>query len=143
MVLETQIIAAVIEYLNGRVESLSGFSPIVMGGMVAGQSGISAEIAPGYAKSAYLAGGVFQRMPILLIIREQRRQNALETAFNIAEAVRRSGDCKTEKIHQSVAGISMGTGPEFVQRSGADYIYSLIFNIDYMCGAPLCGGLES
>jgi hypothetical protein len=122
MVLETQILTAVIDYLN---DTCAPFSKIIMGGL-SQNGGISAEIAPGYARSNYLGGGVFRRMPMLLIIRHGRHRTALETAFTLAKAAREAG-----KIHEAVAGVSMGSGPEFVQRSGADYIYSLIINIDY------------
>jgi hypothetical protein len=94
---------------------------------------ITAELAPGYARSVYLAGGVFQRMPVLFIIRNKKHQTAMETAFALAKTTRDARkDYGTGFIHDSIAGISVGTAPEFVQRSGADYIYSLIINIDYL-----------
>ena len=126
MILEMQILTAVSEYLNQRCKP---FSSITTGGI--SSEGISAEIAPGYAKSVYLDGGVFQRMPVLLLVRNKNHRITMETAFTLSNAVRKAA--KTSKnIHESIAGISMGTGPEFVQKNGADFIYSLIFNIDYM-----------
>jgi len=125
MILETQILTNVIEYLNGRCDL---FSPITAGGLPNGE-GISAEIAPGFAKSVYLDGGVFQRMPVLILIRNQKHQTAMETAFELAAAARSAGGIC---VHEKIAGLSVGSSPEYVQRSGADYIYSLIINIDYM-----------
>ncbi|MDR2532953.1 MAG: hypothetical protein LBC82_08960 [Oscillospiraceae bacterium] len=124
MILETQILTAVIDYLN---ETCRPFCSVTTGGISPDNNGISAEIAPGHAKSAYLDGGVFQRLPILLLIKHQRHQTAMETAFTLAKAARNK-----QNIHSKVAGLSVGSAPEFVQRSGADYIYSLIINIDYM-----------
>ena len=126
MISETQILTAVIGYLN---EKSKPFSKITAGGN--SDEGITAEIAPGYARSVYLDCGVFQRLPILLLVRHKKHQTAMETAFTLAETVRKISK-KSKNIHGSVAGISMGNGPEFVQRSGADFIYSLIFNIDYL-----------
>jgi aconitase A len=123
MILETQILTAVINYLS---EKCAPFAKITTGG-ISPSGGISAEIAPGYARSTYLDGGVFQRLPILLVIRHGKHQTAMETAFAFAKAAR-----EAHEIHTNVAGINVGTAPEFVQRSGADYIYSLIINVDYM-----------
>ena len=124
MILETEILTAVINYFN---ETCGLFSPVSTGGISLNNSGISAEIAPGHARSVYLDKGTFQRMPVLFLVRHQRHQTAMETAFTLAKATR-----EAERFHQSVAGISVGTAPEFVQRSGADFIYSLIINIDYL-----------
>ncbi|MCL2698330.1 MAG: hypothetical protein FWE74_09675 [Oscillospiraceae bacterium] len=128
MITETQILAKVIEYLNSKC-SLS--SPVSIGGLSPNSSGISAEIAPGYSKSEYLDGGVFQCMPVLILVRHGRHQTAMESAFTLAKAVRETV-INGEKICAKVAGISIASAPEFVQRSGADYIYSLIININYM-----------
>jgi len=127
MILETRILTAVINYLD---EKCTPFSKITTGGLFlngSGNGGINAEIAPGYARSNYLDGGVFQRMPVLFLIRHSKHQTAMETAFELAKAARES-----DEVHPSVVGINVGTAPEFVQRSGADYIYSLIINIDYL-----------
>jgi hypothetical protein len=123
MQLETQILTAVINYLN---KTCKPFAEITTGSMPMNDS-ISAEIAPGHARSKYLGGGVLQRMPVLLLIRHGKHQTAMDTAFALAKTIR-----ETVKVHENVAGINVGTAPEFVQRSGADFIYSLIFNIDYM-----------
>ncbi|MDR2558762.1 MAG: hypothetical protein LBC86_04355 [Oscillospiraceae bacterium] len=128
MIAETQILTKTIEYLN---EKCSPFSPVSIGGLSPNNSGISAEITPGYSKSVYLDGGVFQRLPVLILIRHGKHQTAMETAFKIAKTV-----CGITingiKIDEKIAGINMGSAPEFMQRSGADYIYSLIINIDYL-----------
>ena len=55
----------------------------------------------------------------------------METAFILAQAVRNYKKNRVDFPAQ-IAGLNMGTGPEFVQRSGAEFIYSLIFNIDYL-----------
>jgi hypothetical protein len=128
MITETQILTKTIEYFN---ENSSPFSPIAVGGLSPNNNGISAELAPGYSKSAYLDGGAFQRMPLLILIRHERHQTAMETAFSIAKTAREITIIGAE-IDSRIAGISIGSAPEFVQRSGADYIYSLIINVDYM-----------
>ncbi|MCL2107768.1 MAG: hypothetical protein FWH20_00285 [Oscillospiraceae bacterium] len=125
MTLEIQILTAVIECLN---EGSRPFADITIGSI--SEEGISAEIAPGYAKSVYLDGSVFQRMAVLLVVKNKTHKTAMETAFSLADTVRKNA--KNREIHTAVSGISMGTGPEFVQRKGADYFYSLIFNIDYL-----------
>ena len=124
MILETEILTAVTNYFN---EKCALFSPITTSGILPNNSGISAEIAPGHARSVYLDKGTFQRMPVLLLVRHQKHQTAMETAFTLAKSTR-----EAERIHEKIAGLSVGTAPEFVQRSGADYIYSLIINIDYL-----------
>ncbi|MCL2698542.1 MAG: hypothetical protein FWE74_10750 [Oscillospiraceae bacterium] len=128
MVEETKMLTDFINYFN---ENCSLFSPILLGGLSPNNSGISAEIAPGFTKSAYLDGGAFQRLPVLFLIRHGRHQTAMETAFSLASKAREI-TINGEKIHEKIAGISIGSAPEFVQRSGADFIYSLIINVDYM-----------
>jgi hypothetical protein len=128
MVTETQILTGVIEFLNRKYNP---FSPITFSGLSPNNSGISAEIAPGYSKSQYLGGDVFQCMPVLLLIRHGKHQTAMETAFALAKAVREI-TINGEKINDRIAGISIGSAPEFVQRSGADFIYSLMINVDFM-----------
>jgi hypothetical protein len=128
MVTETIILTNLIEYLNDKCKP---FSPVVIGGLSPNSSGISAELAPGYSRSEYLDGGAFLRMPVLFLIRHDKHQTAMETAFTLAKAVREI-TIKEDVIHEEIAGTSIGSAPEFVQRSGADYIYSLIINIDYL-----------
>lgn len=127
MIIETQILSAVIEYLN---EQCDLFTPVLTGGLSV-RTGINAEIVPGYAKSDYLNGNVFQRLPILVLIKHEKHRTAMETAFTLSDTVRNITRGKV-KIHKSVSGISMGSAPEFVQKNGTDYIYSFIFNIDYL-----------
>jgi len=124
MVLETQILTAVIDYFN---DNCGLFSPVSVGGTSPNNSGISAEIAPGHARSVYLDKGSLQRMPVLLLVRHQKHQTTMETAVTLAKATR-----EADRVHEKIAGLSIGTAPEFVQRSGADFIYSLIVNIDYL-----------
>jgi hypothetical protein len=128
MMSETKILTDVINYFN---ENCSPFSPISLGGLSPNNSGISAEIAPGYAKSSYLDGGALQRLPVLFLIRNGKHKTAMETAFSLAAAAREI-TINGEKIHEKIAGISIGSAPEFVQRNGADFIYSLIINVDYI-----------
>jgi hypothetical protein len=128
MVTETQILTGIIEYLN---EKCKPFSMITIGGLSPNDNSISAEIAPGYSKSEYLDGDVFQCMPVLILIRHGKHQTAMETAFTLAKIIREVtiyGDV----IHGKIAGVSIGSAPEFVQRNGADYIYSLMINVNYM-----------
>ena len=124
---ETQILSAVLEYIY---EKCRPFSRITTGGL-SQNGGINAEIAPGFSKSDYLGGGALLRLPLLITIRHKSHKTAMETAFSLAEIVRKTTRCANE-IHEAVANVNVGTAPEFVQRAGADYIYSLIINIDYL-----------
>jgi len=128
MVTETQILTNIIEYLNEKCEP---FSAITIGGLSPNNNGISAEIAPGYSKSTYLDGGAYQCMPVLILIRHSSHKTAMETAFTLAKAVREI-TINDEKIHEKTGGISIASAPEFVQRNGADYIYSLMISADYL-----------
>lgn len=117
-----------LEQLAAWIEESTGLSDICLDRLPE-TGGISMEIAAGRNVSEYMDKGAYQRMPLLILVKNENQKTALDAVFDICGAVRRGNN-----IPASINAVSVASLPELVDNDGKCYIYSLLVNVEFYVG---------